>query len=543
MNTQSYRQQLLARFLSPLVVALALSACGGSEGTEEPNIQKPLVDDPQASPVCDSLDGAVFATKQLFSERHAKHGFLRFGASSVALERGDESTNADYRCDSGQYVVSLSAGDEQTLILNAQKTSFTFSPEGGSGPSYTYERIAEINTTDACERVSGNRYDAATGAVRILDFYSEDRVRHQDGDAISVAYFDCQLGELHLHSAPEDVEPSVLELSEKSSDISTDYIDVVKDDGLEGFRYLYVEPLVCTAQYDPVCAAKQTGIVCVTTPCPTEEYATYSNACEASVAGSRYLFQGECGALEGKPVEEGVPCEHSQAAVCGAVTRIAPCLSLPCPSLEYKTFSNQCELEEAGAEMLAKGRCAESDGTLVQELPERLCTKEYMPVCAKDKSNIQCVTTPCPSHSYSTYGNACEASAALAYTAYLGQCEKLEEVLSFERPPVKVVASDDFPAFSDATIHEASIEGDVLKLVLISNGCSEQHFDMWIGSEFMESNPVQASIAFTAQEVQPCYALIYSEHEYDLLPLKVHYQAAYQSETGVIILPGVRYQF
>jgi hypothetical protein len=40
-------------------------------------------------------------------------------------------------------------------------------------------------------------------------------------------------------------------------------------------------PEVCTTEYFPVCASKDTGVRCVTTPCPSTENKTYSTACTA----------------------------------------------------------------------------------------------------------------------------------------------------------------------------------------------------------------------------------------------------------------------
>jgi hypothetical protein len=40
-------------------------------------------------------------------------------------------------------------------------------------------------------------------------------------------------------------------------------------------------PQVCTMDYRPVCATRDTGIRCVTTPCPSSEQKTYSNGCSA----------------------------------------------------------------------------------------------------------------------------------------------------------------------------------------------------------------------------------------------------------------------
>jgi hypothetical protein len=40
-------------------------------------------------------------------------------------------------------------------------------------------------------------------------------------------------------------------------------------------------PEMCTKEYMPVCASEDTGIRCVTTPCPSVESKTYGNACDA----------------------------------------------------------------------------------------------------------------------------------------------------------------------------------------------------------------------------------------------------------------------
>ena len=40
-------------------------------------------------------------------------------------------------------------------------------------------------------------------------------------------------------------------------------------------------PEVCTAQYVPVCATRDTGVRCVTTPCPSTEQKTMGNSCSA----------------------------------------------------------------------------------------------------------------------------------------------------------------------------------------------------------------------------------------------------------------------
>ena len=40
-------------------------------------------------------------------------------------------------------------------------------------------------------------------------------------------------------------------------------------------------PQMCTRDYRPVCATRDTGVRCVTNPCPSTEEKTYGNACSA----------------------------------------------------------------------------------------------------------------------------------------------------------------------------------------------------------------------------------------------------------------------
>ena len=42
-----------------------------------------------------------------------------------------------------------------------------------------------------------------------------------------------------------------------------------------------LRPEMCTREYRPVCAKRDTGVRCVTTPCPSTENVTKSNACTA----------------------------------------------------------------------------------------------------------------------------------------------------------------------------------------------------------------------------------------------------------------------
>ena len=60
------------------------------------------------------------------------------------------------------------------------------------------------------------------------------------------------------------------------------------------------EPMMCTAQYDPVCGAKP--VQCVTAPC-YPVYHTYGNACTLAAEEGTFIHAGECTASETGPVK------------------------------------------------------------------------------------------------------------------------------------------------------------------------------------------------------------------------------------------------
>jgi hypothetical protein len=54
-------------------------------------------------------------------------------------------------------------------------------------------------------------------------------------------------------------------------------------------------PEVCTKEFRPVCATKDNGVRCVTTPCDSTDEVTYSNACLACADSDVYSHQsGKC---------------------------------------------------------------------------------------------------------------------------------------------------------------------------------------------------------------------------------------------------------
>lgn len=54
-------------------------------------------------------------------------------------------------------------------------------------------------------------------------------------------------------------------------------------------------PQICTQEYAPVCARRDSGIRCVKAPCPATEMKTYSNGCSACADPKVYgYYKGDC---------------------------------------------------------------------------------------------------------------------------------------------------------------------------------------------------------------------------------------------------------
>lgn len=64
-------------------------------------------------------------------------------------------------------------------------------------------------------------------------------------------------------------------------------------------------PEICYELYQPVCAVRDTGVRCVTTPCPSTEKVTYSNDCKACADPSVLGFQrgGDCNGMNTSGLE------------------------------------------------------------------------------------------------------------------------------------------------------------------------------------------------------------------------------------------------
>lgn len=266
-----------------------------------------------------------------------------------------------------------------------------------------------------------------------------------------------------------------------------------------------------------------------------------SLACSALLLGALAGCGGDQNGLAApEPGRDDVAaCTQPYQPVCAVVPAVAPCHNAPCPTPVYQTIACAAEAHRLGVSIVKQAACAASSEGEPASAPLPIgCTKEYAPVCALARADIACVTEPCPTHAYATYGNACTAEADLAQISFAGECGDLEGSVSLGEPPVAI---SELPPEGDDNVQvvSAEIEGDILTATVNYSGCGPQHVSLVIFDAFRESDPVQVGSAFQLQEQQHCDALHTGTYRYDLRPLKVRYQVAYQTESGRIVIPSI----
>lgn len=87
-------------------------------------------------------------------------------------------------------------------------------------------------------------------------------------------------------------------------------------------------------------------------------------------------------------------------------------------------------------------------------------------------------------------------------------------------------------------LNEAAITGDTLAVnVSYSGGCRDHQFTFVTSGAFMESDPVQLSVALAHNaNGDPCEAWITEGYLFDLAPIKALYRKAYRQDSGVMVL-------
>lgn len=540
------------------LLSLQLLGCGGETTAE--NEEQALSKGIATSELCDYIQGRTYYTMELGEAGRTQTG-IRLGHWSARFEDGnayflqsDFGLAGTYTCKNGRVLLTMEGEKPVSLAFdhNKNKTnsnlqpyqSFLYNPLGGDSKRYVAAEAGQDRYKD-CQLVEGRLYSAITAGSEdaipvetpFIQFGEGQTVEYDivgSGQAPIQGIYECDLGEIHLHSDASDDNPVRIQLNDNDGDTLTakrgDYAIEMAASGS-----------VCAEAARELCVVEPQDIQCVMAPCPTGVHkSVLQSTCADDLATSfTVVHEGACGDLEGQPYyDEPVACTKEYAPVCAAAQTIEPCGTIPCPTLVHETFANSCLARAAQAHIIHEGECAkEVEGTVVTELTGA-CPAVFDPVCAKDLTPIVCVTEPCPNYQYQTFGNACEAFLDLAEVAFNGECGELENVLAFDNPLVKRV--DDLPTTEKTvTVSNVRFDGDVLNVSLSYSGCDEQHFQFYASSRFMESLPVQIGSAFVPMVEDRCLAFFTTEFSYDLTPLKHAYQQAYQTETGTIELRGV----
>lgn len=384
-----------------------------------------------------------------------------------------------YACINDEVVMTI-GGSETTLAFNGDYTEFEYQ-------GVTYVAPESLVAGGHCSAAAGNAYQSGDfdpgrpeEGPTILEFIADSQeVIFGCDDICERGRYECDTGTMHVHLDGG----RQLDFYVERHGISVTLLDGSNTT----FNRVVDDPVSCTEEYAPVCAVRETGVVCVTEPCPTHEYATYGNRCKAKADNAIPVFNGECGDLEGEPFYDQV--------VCPAV---------------------------------------------------------YLPVCAKAPVDIQCVTTPCPNTEYKTFGNSCEAGAK-ALVSFEAECDEVAGLagqLSFRDTPVKLVniggevTSVPLPRNESIRVIESSIADDVLSVTLGYSGCDEQPIDYYVdASVLLTSLPLQVAYSFKKQTEDFCDAYFETTFTYDLLPLRYQFKAEVEGNGLAILgIDGPLYQ-
>ena len=133
--------------------------------------------------------------------------------------------------------------------------------------------------------VVGTKITLETGANSAMCGYDEGTLA--EGDIWSIYTSDTK----SFNSTPSNTKYTTFAKAETEVDSFADMSGAPINDNAGDTTE---EPVFCTLQYDPVCGEYDTGVRCVTTPCPSTAQKTYGNLCQLNAEKAKFLYSGEC---------------------------------------------------------------------------------------------------------------------------------------------------------------------------------------------------------------------------------------------------------
>lgn len=345
-----------------MVLGISLTGCSGDTINVVP------LDTP-----CDRIEGKTFYSTTLGGGGEVPagtfqtHWTVKFNKGQLQAHQYDYVIQNEYNCKNGQlHISSGSNSPSQALQFNNTYDEFTFGDSIQTSKTYRY--YPNITPVNSCQQVRGQKFNIQPNAPvnadtpTALTFGSTlNDVVVAFGETLKQGHYVCDLGALHIHLKDHPANPIAF-----SADTTASQLHIQPHQNPSYFR---VDPLLCNKVFSPVCAAYDTGIRCVTSPCPSHIYKTYSNECEANKENSTVLFNSPCGDLEGKPIrdihpspETGQTCITLYDPICTSYDTGIRCVTTPCPSHIYKTYPNSCVAQQDKASPLFKGTCDAKEG-------------------------------------------------------------------------------------------------------------------------------------------------------------------------------------
>lgn len=316
--------------------------------------------------LCNTINGRSYYSDALFemglspTGEYKGHRFVSFEDGLLQASQSDYIISAPYRCEQGQVIADVPGMTNYLIDFSQHLSTMNFDIDATDPVPYTLASTDNAN----CSQVRDGRY--------VVDPAELANVTLPAGTSYEMLFSGDHAAQINIpagryDNAFYDCTTGALHVHRTTSDSNpipvtienSGDVVVAQLDANTNWRFLRDDGQACTTQYDPVCSIEPIEVACFAEPCPVGVYRTYSNQCNSDAAGAMFISQGECGDLEGEPYYDPGVCTTEYDPVCAVETRNIVCITGPCPNEFYKTYGNACEAQVDRAPILFRGECGE----------------------------------------------------------------------------------------------------------------------------------------------------------------------------------------